>query len=169
MLTETIEGFIVRRIEEGTPRPSVLLCFGYLGDIHTDFTVGHGERLEGFSALCHLFQQNLILEIVESNLSSSLIQHGTHGSGGDDEVIALLLYLILCLGVLRHDDETLLAAEALLGSSLHTDDTVVDHLEADLRRTIVLMLFQLYGKVITILDKISCLGTHSAQNQCSRN
>ena len=41
----------------------MLLCFGYLGDIHTDFTVGHGERLEGLSALCHLFQQNLILEI----------------------------------------------------------------------------------------------------------
>ena len=169
MLTETIEGFIVWRIEEGTPRPSVLLCLRYLGDIHTDFTVGHGERLEGLSSLCHLFQQYLILEIIEGNLSGSLIQHGTHGSGGDDEVIALLLYLIFRLGILRHDDETLLAAEALLGSSLHTDDTVVDHLEADLRRTIVLMLFQLYGKVITILDKISCLGTHSAQNQCSRN
>ena len=169
MLTETIEGLIVRRIEEGTPRPSVLLSIGNLGDIHTDFTVGHGERLEGLSALCHLFQQYLILEIVEGNLAGSLVQHGTHGSGGDDEVIALLLYLIFRLGVLRHDDETLLAAEALLGSSLHTDDAVVDHLEADLRRTIVLMLFQLYGKIITILDKISCLGTHSAQNQCSRN
>ena len=165
MLTETIEGFIVWRIEEGTPRPSVLLCFGYLGDIHTDFTVGHGERLEGLSALCHLFQQNLILEIIEGNLSGSLIQHGTHGSGGDDEVIALLLYLILRLGLLRHDDETLLAAESLLGCSLYTDDAVADHLEADLRWTIILMLFQLYGKVITFLDKASCLGTCGAQEQ----
>ena len=165
MLTETIESLVVWRIEEGTPRPSVLLCFGYLGDIHTDFTVGHGERLEGLSSLCHLFQQYLILEIVEGNLSGSLVQHGTHGSGGDDEVIALLLYLIFRLGVLRHDDETLLAAEALLRRSLHTDDAVVDHLEADLRRTIVLMLFQLYGKIITFLDEASCLGTCGAQEQ----
>ena len=119
----------------------MLLCLRYLGDIHTDFTVGHGERLEGLSSLCHLFQQNLILEIIEGNLSGSLVQYGTHGSGGDDEVIALLLHLILRLGVLRHDDETLLVAEALLRRSLHTDDAVVDHLEADLRRTIVLMLF----------------------------
>ena len=143
----------------------MLLCLGYLGDIHTDFTVGYGERLEGLSALRHLFQQNLILEIIEGNLSGSLVQHGTHGSGGDDEVIALLLHLVLRLGVLRHDDETLLVAEALLGSSLHTDDAVVDHLEADLRRTIVLMLFQLYGKIITILYEASSLGTCGAQEQ----
>ena len=119
----------------------MLLSIGYLGDIHTDFTVGHGERLEGLSSLCYLFQQNLILEIIEGNLSGSLVQHGTHGSGGDDEVIALLLHLVICLALLRHDDETLLAAEALLRSSLHTDDAVAYHLEADLRRTIVLMLF----------------------------
>ena len=119
----------------------MLLSLRYLGDIHTDFTVGHGERLEGLSALRHLFQQYLILEIVEGNLSGSLVQYGTHGSGGDDEVIALLLYLVICLALLRHDDKTLLAAEALLGSSLHTDNAVAYHLEADLRRTIVLMLF----------------------------
>ena len=165
MLTETIEGFIVWRIEEGTPRPSVLLCFGYLGDIHTDFTVGHGERLEGLSALCHLVEEHLTFQIIESNLTSSLVQYGTHGSGGDDEFIALLLYLVICLALLRHDDKTLLVAEALLGSSLHTDDAVVDHLEADLRRTIVLMLFQLYGKVITILYEASSLGTCGAQEQ----
>lgn len=147
----------------------MLLSIGYLGDIHTDFTVGHGERLESLSALRHLFQQYLILEIIEDDLSGSLVQHGTHGSGGDDEVIALLLHLVICLALLRHDDETLLAAESLLGCSLHTYDAVADHLEADLRRTIVLMLFQLYGKIITILDKISCLDTHSAQNPCSRN
>ena len=143
----------------------MLLCLGYLGDIHTDFTVGHGERLESLSALCHLFQQNLILEIIEGNLSGSLIQYGTHGSGGDDEVIALLLYLILCLGVLRHDDETLLAAESLLGCSLYTDDAVAYHLEANLRWTVILMLFQLYGKIITFLDEASCLGTCGAQEQ----
>ncbi len=143
----------------------MLLSIGYLGDIHTDFTVGYGERLEGLSSLCHLFQQYLILEIVEGNLSGSLVQHGTHSSGGDDEIIALLLYLILRLGVLRHDDETLLAAEALLGSSLYTDDAVADHLEADLRWTIVLMLFQLYGKIITFLYEASSLGTCGAQEQ----
>ena len=143
----------------------MLLSIGYLGNIHTDLTVGHGKRLEGLSALCHLFQQNLILEIVEGNLSGSLVQHGTHGSGGDDEVIALLLYLVFRLGVLRHDDETLLVTETLLRRSLHTDDAVGDHLEADLRRTIVLMLFQLYGKIITFLYEASSLGTCGAQEQ----
>ena len=49
------------------------------------------------------------------------------------------------------------------------DDAIADNLEANLTRTKILVLFQLNGKIVTILDKISCLDTHSAQNPCSRN
>ena len=106
----------------------MLLRLRHLGDINANLTVGHSERLEGLSTLRHLVEENIIFQIIESNLTGSLVQNGTHGSCGDDELVALLLHLVVCLAVLRHDNQALLVAEALLGSGLHTDYLIVYNL-----------------------------------------
>ncbi len=111
VLAQTIESLVVGRVEDSVPRPSVFLCLGHLGDVHAHLIVGYGERLEGLSALCHLVEQHIALEVVEGDVTGGLAEHGTHGDSGDDEVIALLLHLIVGLAGLGHDDEALLVLE----------------------------------------------------------
>ena len=127
--------------------------FRNLGDIYANLTVRNGKRLESLTTLSHLVEEHMILQIIECNLTGSLVQYGAHGGCGNDELFALFLYLIISLAILRHDDETLLVAEPLLGSSLHTDNLIAHHLEANLTRTKILVLFQLNGKIVTFLNK----------------
>ena len=165
VLTQAIESLVVRTVEEGMPRPSVLLSLWHLGDVNTHLTVWHSEWLESLTALCHLIQEHIAFVVVEGDMTSSLVEHGTHGRGCDDEVVALLFHLILSLTLLRNDDEALLVAETLLCGSLDTDNLVADYLKTNLTRSLVLMLFQLHSKTIALLRESCCLCACGTQEQ----
>ena len=145
----------------------MLLCFRNLGYVYTDFTVRHSERLECLSTLSNLVEKDIVFQVIESNLTRSLVHDSTHGCSGNDEIVSLLFHLVICLAVLRHYYQTLFITETLFGCSLNTDNLIAHHLEANLTRTKILVLLQLNSEIITILVETSCLhacGTH--QQHC---
>ena len=106
----------------------MLLLLRNLSDINPDFTIRYRERLESLATLSHLIEKYISLEIIESNLTSSLVQYGTHGCSCDNQMISLLLYLIIGLTRLRHNNKTLLITERLLRSSLYADNSITYYL-----------------------------------------
>ena len=53
---------------------------------YTDFTVRHSERLECLSALSNLVEKDIVFQVIEGNLTRSLVHDSTHGCCGNDEI-----------------------------------------------------------------------------------
>ena len=83
-MPQAIESLIVRRIELHLPRKTMQLSLrGLYTAFKTQFTLGHSEVPELFS-VATLFQQECLSQaIIETHLTCSLADHGTHLFGNN--------------------------------------------------------------------------------------
>ena len=129
MLTQTVEGLVVRTVEEHAPGECVALGFRDSGHVDANLTVGHTEGTEGLAPVLGFVEQRLALGVVEGDATRLLVDTGLYLGSlyadlravGDGE---------LGLGRLGHDDKALLLGQLGLAGGLHANDVVVDYLQA---------------------------------------
>ena len=160
MLAETIEGLVVVLVEQQTPRQTILLGLGYLGNVDTDFTIGDTVGLERLTIL-GLAQNLTTLGVVERHTTRLPLNTGFHVLGLDADHAAVLDRK-LRLGSLVDHYQTLLLGQLRLRRGLHTDNVVVDYLQTDHTRAVGLDLSDGNGYLLAV-DHV--VGSHQ-QDGC---